>query len=131
MNGLRYAGLRLYAWAAGRGLLGPQIRTFAVYYDDPEAVPAEKLRSEAALLLNTEVEDDTVHMLDIPGGKHAVLRHQGPYAELGGVYRWLYRDWLPCSGNTPANRPAFEEYLNNPRTLPPEQWLTEICLPLE
>jgi AraC family transcriptional regulator len=59
-----------------------------------------------------------------------VLHHRGPYAELNKAYRWLYREWLPTSGEQCADRPIFEEYLNNPRALPPEQWLTDICLPL-
>ncbi|AWJ88644.1 AraC family transcriptional regulator [Azospirillum baldaniorum] len=122
---------RLYAWAAGRGLVGPETRSFALYYDDPESVPADQLRSEAALLLDGPIpEDGAVHPLEIAGGRHAVLIHKGPYAELERPYRWLYRDWLPSSGHTPADRPCVEEYLNNPRTLPPEEWLTEIRLPL-
>jgi AraC family transcriptional regulator len=122
---------RLGAWAAGRGLADGQTRSFAIYYDDPDAVPAEALRSEAGLLLDREVEDGPVHMVEIAGGRYAVLRHKGPYAELEGAYRWLYRDWLPASGHRPADRPCFEEYLNDCRTLPPEEWLTDICLPLE
>ncbi|HYG90861.1 MAG TPA: AraC family transcriptional regulator [Azospirillum sp.] len=122
---------RLYAWAAGRGLLGPATRTFAVYYDDCDAVAPEALRSDACLQVGPEVAaDGEVRITEIPGGRHAVLLHKGPYAELESVYRRLYRDWLPQSGETPADRPCFEEYLNSPRTLPPEEWLTEICLPL-
>ena len=123
---------RLHAWAAARGLMGPQVRSFAIYYDDPATVPPEALRSKAALLLGLGVvEDGAIQITDIPGGRHAVLRHRGPYAELEGVYRWLYRDWLPSSGHRPADRPCFEEYLNSARALPPEQWLTDLCLPLE
>ena len=122
---------RLYAWAAARGLVGPHVRSFAVYYDDPDAVPASALRSCAGLQLGLgAVEDGAVRLVEIPGGRHAVLRHKGPYAELEGAYRWLYRDWLPASGHTPADRPCFEEYLNSCRTLPPEAWLTDIHLPL-
>jgi AraC family transcriptional regulator len=29
-----------------------------------------------------------------------------------------------------AAHPCFEEYLNNPRELPPEEWLTAVHLPL-
>lgn len=123
---------RLYAWTAARGVIGPQLRSFALYYDDPESVPADQLRSEAALLLDRAVpEDGTVRSLDIAGGRHAVLIHKGPYAELERPYRWLYRDWLPTSGYTPADRPCVEEYLNDCRSLPPEEWLTEIRVPLE
>lgn len=122
---------RLYAWAAARGLVRPDTRSFALYYDDPESVPADRLRSEAALLIDGPIpEGGTVRALGIPGGRHAVLVHKGPYAELERPYRWLYRDWLPSSGHTPADRPCVEEYLNDCRKLPPEEWLTEIRLPL-
>jgi AraC family transcriptional regulator len=60
-----------------------------------------------------------------------VLHHKGPYAELERAYAWLYGTWLPQSGEEAADRPVFEEYLNNPRALPPQEWLTDICLPLQ
>jgi AraC family transcriptional regulator len=123
---------RIFAWAAGRGLLGPQARSIGVYYDDPDAVPAKELRADAGIAVGSAVTvDGGLRIVEVPGGRHAVLRHQGPYAELHKAYRWLYREWLPRSGEDCADRPCFEEYLNNPRALPPEQWLTDICLPLE
>ena len=122
---------RLFAWAVGRGLMGPQTRAIGVYYDDPDGTPAHALRSDAGLAVGPDVAlDDGLRIVEVPGGRHAVLHHQGPYAELNKAYRWLYREWLPKSGEQCADRPIFEEYLNNPRTLPPEQWLTDICLPL-
>jgi AraC family transcriptional regulator len=122
---------RLFAWAAGRGLIGPPTRSIGVYYDDPDAVPAKDLRADAGLVVGPDVAiDGDLRIVDLPGGRHAVLHHKGPYAELHKAYRWLYREWLPESGEQCADRPCFEEYLNNPRTLPPEQWLTDICLPL-
>jgi len=122
---------RLFAWAAGRGLVGPAMRSLGVYYDDPNAVPADQLRSAAGVVVSKgEKIEAPAKVLDLAGGRHAVLRHQGPYAELEGAYRWLYREWLPASGEEPADRPCFEEYLNNPRELPPAEWLTDVCLPL-
>ena len=73
---------------------------------------------------------DDLRLDVILDGRHAVLRHRGPYAELHHAYNWLFGTWLPTSGEVPADRPVFEEYLNNPRELPPEEWLTEINLPL-
>ena len=91
----------------------------------------EELRSFAGLMLDLGVvEDGVVRVVDIPGGRHAVVRHQGPYAELGAVYRWLYGEWLPNSGHTPGDSPCYEEYLNNPRDVPPTELLTEIHMPL-
>jgi AraC family transcriptional regulator len=122
---------RLFAWAVGRGLMGPQTRSIGVYYDDPDAVPAASLRADAGVSVGRDVTvDGDLRIVEVPGGRHAVLRHKGPYAELHKAYRWLYREWLPTSGEQCADRPCFEEYLNNPRTLPPEEWLTDICLPL-
>lgn len=122
---------RLFAWAFGRGLMSPQTRAIGVYYDDPDAVAAKDLRADAGLVIGPDVAvDGDLRILEVAGGRHAVLHHKGPYAELNKAYRWLYREWLPKSGEQCADRPIFEEYLNNPRALPPEQWLTDICLPL-
>jgi AraC family transcriptional regulator len=59
-----------------------------------------------------------------------VLVFRGPYAELERAYSWLYRDWLPASGEEPADQPAREDYLNDPKTTPPAEWLTAVMLPL-
>ena len=59
-----------------------------------------------------------------------MLIHTGPYAELERPYRWLYGEWLPASGHEAADAPVIEEYLNDPRSLPPPQWRTAICVPL-
>ena len=140
LTALRHAGSyleigttfeRLFAWAVGRGLMGPRTRAIGVYYDDPDGTPAQALRSDAGISVDPDVAlDNGLRILEVPGGRHAVLHHKGPYAELNKAYRWLYREWLPKSGEQCADRPIFEEYLNNPRTLPPEQWMTDICLPL-
>ena len=122
---------RLFAWAAPRGLMVPGARCFGIFYDDPAAVPAAKLRSDACLSLPPGVEvDGDVRVLERPAQRCAVALHKGPYAELERAYRWLYRGWLPQSGHEPADEPGFEEYLNNPRVLPPTEWLTDVCVPL-
>lgn len=129
--GIGAAFERLAAWAGPRGLLEPGARSFGLYYDDPESVPADRLRSDACIAVGPEVRGEgEIRILEIAGGTHAVLRHQGPYAELEQAYRRLYRDWLPASGRLPADRPVFEEYLNDCKALPPSEWLTDLCLPL-
>lgn len=120
---------RLMAWASARGLAGA--RWFGVYHDDPAAVPVAKLRSDACVAVGPEVAGDSaVTITEIPACRAAVLVFKGPYAELERPYRWLYGEWLPRSGEEPADRPCFEEYLNEPRDLPPSEWLTAVHLPL-
>ncbi len=123
---------RLSAWAAARGLVGEETRFIALYHDDPMTVPEAELRSEAGLTVPPGVEgSEGVRILDLPPTRCAVLMFQGPYAELEPIYTWLYRDWLPASGEEPADQPPREEYLNDPRSLPPAEWLTAIMLPLQ
>ncbi|MCT9000220.1 AraC family transcriptional regulator [Chelativorans intermedius] len=122
---------RLIALAAGHGLMGPDTRSFGIYYDDPSATPPEECRSDACLTVGkTDPLPEGLKRMEIAGGRYASLLHKGPYAELHKAYAWLYGVWLPESGEEPANQPVVEEYLNNPRALPPAEWLTEILLPL-
>lgn len=121
----------LFAWAGARGLLGPQTRSFGVYYDDPDSVPVRDLRSVAGLIVGPDfVANGDVRIVELPAMEVASLTHKGPYAELKGAYDYLYRNWLPKSGREPGALPCFEEYLNNPRTLPPTEWLTKVSMPL-
>jgi AraC family transcriptional regulator len=122
---------RLNTAAIGRGWLGPTTRYFGVYYQDPSATPVAALRSDACLTAPPDAEPDgDLRPLTIAGGCNAVLLHVGPYVELHRAYTWLYREWLPLSGLEPADAPAVEEYLNNPRLVPPPELRTEIWLPL-
>jgi AraC family transcriptional regulator len=74
---------------------------------------------------------DGVRIIELPATRVAVLVFKGPYAELEGTYSWLYRDWLPASGEEPADQPVREDYLNDPKTTPPAEWLTAVMLPLK
>lgn len=122
---------RLAAMGIGQGLFGPFTRSFGIYYDDPKVVAKGELRSEACMfappswLPNGELIERTIR-----GGKYAVLTHIGPYAELHRAYDWLFGSWLTASGEDADNAPCIEEYLNDPRTLPPTEWKTEVWLPL-
>lgn len=131
-NGIGGTFDRLAAWAAPRGLIRPPARMLGVYYGDPDSVPIGELRSEACLEVPPGTEaGDGIALKTIPGGRSASIIHKGPYTELSRVYRAIYRDWLPNSGEETADRPPVEVYLNNPRETPPSEWLTEVFIPLK
>ncbi|MFC7476575.1 GyrI-like domain-containing protein [Dankookia sp. GCM10030260] len=67
----------------------------------------------------------------MPALRVAVLRVRGPHAKPEDAWAWLYHDWLPGSGEEPADHPPVEDYPNDCRSLPPAERLTEIILPLE
>jgi len=122
---------RLMALAAGQGLLGPDTRTFGIYYDDPSATPVSALRSDACVVIpDGRTPTGDLQLREIRGGRYATVLHVGPYAELDRPYRWLYGTWLAQSGEEPADAPTVEAYLNDARVVPPTGLETEIWLPL-
>jgi AraC family transcriptional regulator len=123
---------RLEIWAQGRGIIGPGTRWFGIYHDDPKSVPAAALRSQACLTLpEGAAVNGAVRLLELPPCRVAALRFQGPYAELESAYAALYSAWLPESGEEPADAPCIEEYLNDARSTPPGELLTDVMMPLK
>ncbi|MCB8821515.1 AraC family transcriptional regulator [Microvirga rosea] len=123
---------RLGAWAAARGLFSTPRRMIGLYYDDPESVPEAELRSEAGIEVDPDMPlSDGVVLRHLPAGRVATILHKGPYTGLEEVYRVLYREWLPRSGEEIGDQPVFENYLNTPRDVPPSELLTEVTLPLK
>ena len=122
---------QLHALFGARSLYGPDQKKIAVYFDDVATTPEAELRAMAGLSVGPQTPvEPPLKTLDLAGGPHAVLRHTGPYAELGSAYAWLYGSWLPRSGRRAADRPAYEIYLNTPMTAAPAELITDICLPL-
>ena len=102
-----------------------------IYMDNPEAVPADQLRSYAGAEYRGDETPEGMEGMNIPGGKTAVLTFKGPYSSIHAAYDSLFGNWLPTSGEEPADQPCYEVYLNDPRETAPEDLLTEICLPLK
>ena len=45
----------------------------------------------------------------IAAGRYAKLTHVGSHSELERPYTWLYRTWLPSSGEETSDHPCPEE----------------------
>ena len=122
---------KLGSTVAARGFYGRFGHMVGVYYDSPADVKPADLRSHAGLECPAGMAiDPPLEEVRLPAGRHAVLTFTGPYAELPAAYDQLLGVWLPASGETPADSPIFEVYLNSPMDTPPEALVTEICLPL-
>lgn len=125
---------KLTAWAIGRNLFGAETRMYGIYYDDPDSKPVHELRSDACISVPEGFviaeQDAPFHITHTSGGRCARMVFTGPYAELHTAYSWLYYAWLPTSGEQPGEQPPIEEYLNDPRSLPPAHWQTAISIPL-
>lgn len=102
-----------------------------ICHDDSEVTAPELRRYDACLhprrplRARGELAEQT-----LPGGRHAVFLHRGPHARLEETYARIYGAWLPGSGDTLADTPAFEVYLDHPERVAPEKLRTLIHLPL-
>ncbi|QQS14871.1 MAG: AraC family transcriptional regulator [Rhodospirillales bacterium] len=123
---------RTAAWLGSRGLLADDRAAIAIYRDlDPSVVPSARRRTDVGFSVAPGVAaTDGFKIVDLPGGRHAVMHHKGPYAELEAACSWLFGVWLPASGEETADRPFFDHYLNDCKALPPAEWRTDVCVPL-
>ena len=121
---------RLFRWASGLGV--PTGRVLTLSWDDPERVPADRLRADACVELRTEEEPPPGIVLGpVGGGRYAVYRLTGPYEGIAGAYRRLFEEWLPGSGERLADGPCIELYRSEPADTPVEQLVTDLCVPLQ
>lgn len=121
----------LCAQAGPLGLFGPTTRFIGLGHDNPQITPPEKIRYDACVT----VPDDFAGTPDLPVAiigdrEYATAVVKGPYSLLAAAYAWLAGVWGPDSGRGFAAGPGLEFYLNDPKTTPPDELLTEICLPV-
>lgn len=122
---------KLYAWMGARNLFSPSTRAIGIYYDDPDSIAEAELNSRAGVTCDQAVSiESPFEEVTVEGGDYAVLNYKGPYSDMKSAYHWFYGDWLMKSGKQAADKPVFEEYLNNPRDTAPQDLLTDIYLPL-
>jgi len=122
---------RLARWAGSRGLLRDDTRMLAVYLDNPDVTPVDRLRSDACITVpqGTRVQRD-VGRMTLPGGTYAAAYAEIEITQYGEAWDRLFSDWLPESGYQPDDRPCYELYLNNPDEHPEHKHIVEICEPI-
>ena len=122
---------RLMSWAGRRGLLGPKMRMLGIVYDDPGITPTDKIRYDAAVVVDRLVEPEgEFGVTELPGGEYAVFTHRGSYENLSATYQRIFGGWLPKSGRELGDAEVFEEYLNSPMNTRPDDLVTRIHVPL-
>jgi AraC family transcriptional regulator len=119
----------------GKLPLPAQPRWFGLFYDDPEhvreGVVGPELRSDACVEITSESDlPASLHHVQIPAGRFAVIEHKGAYSELDDAYQWLIGQWLQQSNEEPASVPGIELYLNDACQTAPKDLRTEIWLAL-
>lgn len=130
-NEIHKAFSHIQGWLVSKSLPVGSTPMFGLYYDDPDSIDSDKLRSKAGVFLDFDDEsDEQVERVVVEGGRYAVIEYTGPYEAVFKAYRWLFGEWLAQSGEELADRPAIEVYLNNPQVTPPTELRTQILMPL-
>ena len=103
---------QLCRWALPRGLMDlPEAKFLILYHDDPGLTEGERLKLSVCLTVpeGTPVEGE-LGSLSVPGGLYA----SGLFRLTSGGYTQAWNlmtgVWLPASGYTHDNRPAYELY---------------------
>jgi AraC family transcriptional regulator len=118
----------LLAWAEtspGPGQL------MALYWDNPEVTPRDKLRFDCCLLANDcPPASGNVFFQDLGGGPWAFCRFEAAAEEIRGAWEMSFR-WLVESGLGCRPLPCCEIYHNDARFHPEGKWIIDIAIPLE
>lgn len=102
-------------WRMASGLSPAHLsKTFGIVYDNPDTTEPEKFRFDICGSVSASVPDNSHGVVNkvIPGGRCAVIRHFGSHDGLGEIAYYLYRDWLPESGEDLRDFPMYFHYLN-------------------
>lgn len=124
---------RFIAWRKANGL-GPKVSaTYNVLHSDPRIAPAAEYRLDLCAGTDRAIvpDDGQVEAGLIPGGRCAVLRVIGSSDNLEPAALFLYRDWLPQSGEEARDFPLYCQRVSFFPDVPEHEAVTDLFLPLE
>ncbi|SFJ94865.1 AraC family transcriptional regulator [Bradyrhizobium sp. Gha] len=124
---------RFIAWRKARGLHPSISPTFNVWRS--ERNPASPADYSTDLCVGTDqpidANSEEIKAGEIPGGRCAVLRVVGYTDNLEPAALYLYRDWLPASGEEARDFPIYCQRLSFFPDVPEHETVAELFLPLK
>ena len=125
---------RFIAWRKAAGLSPETNATYMVFRSEREPANPDDYRMDLCIGLDRplEADDGVVRASEIPGGRHAVLRYPGNTNNLEPAALYLYRDWLPSSGDEAGDFPIYSKrWLAPVPGVGAQEVVVEIFLPLK
>jgi AraC family transcriptional regulator len=125
---------RFIAWRKAAGLSPETSPTFNIYRSERTPAVAADYSMDLCVGTDQPIADDDGQMKPgvIPGGRCAVLRvvHNTNNLEPAALY--LYRDWLPASGEEARDFPIYcQRHLSFRPEVPMHEAIVELFLPLK
>lgn len=125
---------RLFAFAAGQRLLGPeQAKILSVYHDNPEMTDETQLRVSLCMTIPKAAKVEEKSDIGTMGisGQYAVGHFELGQNEYAAAWQYMYGEWLPGSGYQPRDTFPFEVYVSDPSQNPGGRQLLDVYLPVE
>lgn len=124
---------RLIAWRKATGLSPKVSPTFNVFHCDPRTTSPGEYRMDLCVGTDRPIEarGERIEAGTIPGGRCAVLRIVGETENLEPAALFLYRDWLPVSGEEARDFPLYCQRLAFFPEVPEHEAVAELFLPLK
>lgn len=122
---------RLVEWRIANRLPPERHATYGIHYTDPSTTPPEEHRVDFCVAVDLDVAPNPQGVVSrtIPGGRCAVARHLGSRENVTAA-AYLYRVWLPESGELAGDFPVFFHYVNVGPGVREEEMVTDVYLPL-
>ena len=124
---------RFIAWRKATGLPPKTCPTFNVFHSDPRTTPPAEYRMDLCVGTDRPIvaNGERIEAGTIPGGRCAVLRVVGNTDNLEPAALYLYRDWLPASGEEARDFPLYCQRLAFFPEVPEHEAIAELFLPLK
>ena len=122
---------KLIAWRQRNHLDRDRHRSYGVHYTDPYTTPPADHRVDFCLSVDFDVPPNQEGVVNkiIPANRCALARHLGSRSHNTAAV-FLYREWLPQSGETVGDFPIFFHYVNVGPDVKEQDMITDVYLPL-
>ena len=105
----------------------------AIYYDNPDEVAAQDLRSDACMMAPAdyvlpEADGLDIRIERIASGEYATVTHVGSYEGIGDCWARFMGQAMPKTGRDFGDAPPFEIYRNNCMVTPEKDLRTDLYM---
>jgi AraC family transcriptional regulator len=123
---------KLIAWRHRNHLDRDRHGSYGVHYTDPYNTPPADHRVDFCVSFDLDVAPNSEGVVSkvIPASRCALARHLGSRAD-NAAAEFLYREWLPLSGETLGDFPIFFHYVNVGPDVREHEMITDVYLPLK
>jgi AraC family transcriptional regulator len=124
---------RFIAWRKAAGLNPKTSATYNIFHSDPRTADPADYRLDLCAATDRAIEPNPAGVTAglIPGGRCAVLRVIGSSDDLEPAAFYLYRNWLPASGEEARDFPLYCQRVRFFPDVPEHEAVTDLFLPLQ